>query len=51
VRVANLWVNRLIGDNQPDAEKIAFVTVPTYLPDAELRPSGLIGPVRVLAEG
>jgi hypothetical protein len=45
VRVANLWVNRLIGDKQPGATKIAFVTIPTYKPDAPLRPSGLIGPV------
>lgn len=47
VRVANLWVNRLIGDRQPGAEKIGFVAAPTYKPDAPLRPSGLIGPVRL----
>jgi hypothetical protein len=45
VRVANLWVNRLIGDKQPGATPVAFVTIPTYKPDAPLRPSGLIGPV------
>ncbi len=45
VKVANLWVNRLIGDQQPDAEKISFTAAPTYRPDAPLRPSGLIGPV------
>jgi hypothetical protein len=45
VRVANLWVNRLIGDKQPGAQKITFTAAPTYLPDAPLRPSGLIGPV------
>jgi hypothetical protein len=45
VRVANLWVNRLIGDKQPGATPLAFVTIPTYKPDAPLRPSGLIGPV------
>jgi hypothetical protein len=45
VRVANLWVNRLIGDQQPGATKVAFVTIPTYRVDAPLRPSGLIGPV------
>ncbi|TPV23642.1 glycosyl hydrolase [Pantoea anthophila] len=48
IRVANLWVNRLIGDAQPDVkEKITYTTVPTYRADAELRPSGLIGPVTV----
>ncbi|XOU69583.1 glycosyl hydrolase [Sphingomonas sp. VDB2] len=50
VKVANLWVNRLIGDQQPGAEKITFTAAPTYKPDAPLRPSGLIGPVQLLAE-
>jgi hypothetical protein len=50
VRVANLWANRLIGDAQPGAEKIAFTTIPTFLADAPLRPSGLIGPVRILGK-
>lgn len=45
VRVANLWVNRLIGDAQPGARKITFTAMPTYRADAPLRPSGLIGPV------
>jgi hypothetical protein len=49
VKVANLWVNRLIGDAQPDAEvKITFTTIATYRADAPLRTSGLLGPVRVL---
>lgn len=47
VRVANLWVNRLIGDAQPGAERVTFVAAPTYLPDAPLRAAGLIGPVTV----
>lgn len=50
VKVANLWVNRLIGDQQPGADKITFTAAPTYKPDAPLRPSGLIGPVQLLAE-
>ena len=49
IKVANLWVNRLIGDVQPGAEKVAFATIPTYQVNAPLRPSGLIGPVRLLA--
>ena len=49
VRVANRWINRLIGDVQPGAEPVAKVVSPTYVPDAPLRPSGLIGPVTVLA--
>ncbi|QGP81183.1 glycosyl hydrolase [Sphingobium sp. CAP-1] len=45
VRVANLWVNRLIGDAQPGATPVTLTTGPTYAADAPLRPSGLIGPV------
>ncbi len=48
VRVANLWVNRLIGDLQPGQRKITFTTLPTYRRDAPLRASGLMGPVRLL---
>jgi hypothetical protein len=48
VKVADLWVNRLIGDKQPGARKITFTTAPTYKPDAPLRPSGLMGPVTLL---
>lgn len=49
VRVANLWVNRLIGDAQPDAKPQAFTTGPTYAANAPLRPSGLLGPVRLIS--
>jgi hypothetical protein len=48
VRVTNLWVNRLIGDAQPGAIKIAHVAEPVYRADAPLRASGLLGPVRLL---
>jgi hypothetical protein len=48
IRVANVWVNRLIGDQQPGAKKVAFVAAPTYTPDAPLRPAGLMGPVSLL---
>jgi hypothetical protein len=47
VRVANVWVNRLIGDAQPDAKPITWTAMPSYKPDAPLRPSGLIGPVTI----
>ncbi|MFK4873044.1 glycosyl hydrolase [Novosphingobium sp. ZW T3_23] len=53
VKVANLWVNRLVGDAQiqPNSgvQKITWTAMPTYRADAPLRPSGLIGPV-VLAK-
>ena len=45
VRVANLWVNRLVGDAQPGAAKHSWTALPTYRADAPLRSSGLIGPV------
>lgn len=45
IRVANLWVNRLIGDKQPGATPVAFTITSTYKADAPLRPSGLLGPV------
>ena len=47
VRVANLWVNRLVGDVQPGSTPIGYTTVKTYAADAPLRPSGLIGPVKL----
>ena len=48
VKVVNLWVNRLIGDAQPDAkQKFTFTIIPTYRPDAPLRQSGLLGPVTI----
>lgn len=50
IRVANLWANRLIGDAQPGASKVAFTAMPTYRASAPLRRSGLIGPVQLLIE-
>ncbi|MVM33766.1 glycoside hydrolase [Spirosoma sp. HMF4905] len=50
VKVTNLWANRLIGDAQPGVtSKITYTTLPFYRADAPLLPSGLLGPVRVLA--
>jgi hypothetical protein len=52
VRVANLWINRLIGDAQPNVtNKVTYTAIPTYRPDAPLRPSGLLGPVTLQGEG
>jgi hypothetical protein len=50
VKVANTWVNRLIGDAQPGAAKITWTSDGTYRADAPLRPSGLIGPVTFSTE-
>jgi hypothetical protein len=49
VRVANLWVNRLIGDAQPGAQRYTVTNGATYRPDAPLRISGLLGPVLIQA--
>jgi len=48
VQVTNLWVNRLIGDAQEGAEKVTFTVNPPYNANAPLRPSGLLGPVRIV---
>ena len=50
VRVADKWVNRLVGDAQPGAKKITYTPLPTYRADAPLQPSGLLGPVTLLAQ-
>lgn len=51
VRVANLWVNRLIGDAQPGASKVTWIASPGYTANAPLRRSGLIGPVTLSTDG
>ena len=51
VRVTNLWVNRLIGDQQPNASrKYTFTTFRPYTASSPLSPSGLLGPVRIVSE-
>jgi hypothetical protein len=48
ITVINAWVNRLIGDLQPDATtKYTFTTSHPYKADAPLQLSGLLGPVNV----
>jgi hypothetical protein len=49
IKVVNLWPNRLIGDQQPGAEKVTFAPNSTYKVNSPLMPSGLIGPVQVIA--
>jgi hypothetical protein len=50
VQVTNLWVNRMIGDQQPWAlKKYTFADFTPYKADSPLLPSGLLGPVRLLS--
>jgi hypothetical protein len=51
VKVTNLWPNRLIGDQQPDTtEHYTFTDYQAYTKNSPLIESGLLGPVRLLAE-
>jgi hypothetical protein len=47
IKVTNLWPNRLIGDKQPGAVKVAFASIDAYAASAPLLPSGLLGPVEL----
>jgi (4-O-methyl)-D-glucuronate---lignin esterase len=50
VKVTNLWVNRLIGDAQPNVtKKITYTTMPFYQANSKLLPSGLLGPVQIIS--
>ena len=50
IKVTNLWVNRLIGDAQPEVtNKITYTTMPFYQANSKLLPSGLLGPVRIIS--
>ena len=55
IKVTNPWVNRIIGDRQPNATKTYTFTSPKYYKaDSKLVLSGLLGPVQIVqstAEG
>jgi hypothetical protein len=49
IKVTNLWVNRLIGDQQPNVtRKYTYTTMPFYRADSPLLPAGLMGPVQLI---
>jgi hypothetical protein len=48
VKVVNTWVNRLIGDQQPNATKYTFADITPYTASSPLSPSGLLGPVELV---
>jgi len=50
VTVANLWINRLIGDvNLPESKKIAWTTWNPFTKNSHLEESGLLGPVKIFS--
>ena len=50
IKVTNLWVNRLIGDQQPGiTKKYTYTTQAFYKADSPLLTSGLLGPVNILS--
>ena len=50
ITVANLWINRLIGDAAlPPEQRQTWTTRNPYKKNSPLQPSGLLGPVRLLA--
>ncbi|MFV2066899.1 MAG: glycosylhydrolase-like jelly roll fold domain-containing protein [Pirellulales bacterium] len=50
IDVANLWPNRLIGDKSvPPERRVTRTNFNPYRPDAPLLPSGLLGPVTLMA--
>jgi len=49
IKVTNLWVNRVVGDQQPGVTtKYTYTSYPYYRADSPLLPSGLLGPVRMI---
>jgi hypothetical protein len=49
LKVTNLWVDRLIGDQQPNvAKKYTYTAQQFYRANSPLLPSGLLGPVRIV---
>ena len=49
VKVTNLWVNRLIGDEQPGVKRITWTSRKFYDAADPLRQSGMLGPVTLLS--
>ncbi len=49
IKVTNPWVNRIIGDRQPNTAKTYTFTSPKYYrADSKLVASGLLGPLQVI---
>ena len=49
IKVTDAWVNRIIGDRQPNATRTYTFTSPKfYKADSKLVSSGLLGPVKII---
>ena len=49
IHVVNQWVNRIVGDQQPDCEDpVTYTPVKFYEAASPLLPAGLMGPVSIL---
>jgi hypothetical protein len=49
ITITNAWVNRIVGDRQPNVTKTYTLTSPKfYKADSKLVASGLLGPVKVI---
>jgi hypothetical protein len=49
IKVTSLWVNRIIGDQQPNVmQKYTYTAQRFYRANAKLLPSGLLSPVKVV---
>ena len=49
IHVVNQWVNRIVGDQQPDCEyPVTYTPVKFYEAASPLLPAGLMGPVSIL---
>ena len=51
ITIVNLWPNRLIGDaSLPPAQRVTETNMRKFVPTTPLLPSGLLGPVTVIAK-
>lgn len=51
ITVANLWINRLIGDSGlPEEQRLTWIPGNPFHPNSPLQTSGLLGPVTLEAE-